>query len=170
MKNTRAVVLLLCLPATASFAQSLTAATWNKDPRIVAVRAVVSEIETAIKAGNYRHDITEFGYEQPYRDMLRETYTDKYGRIRKIAREAGSDDSALTWNYYYDQTGRLRFVFITGGAVNETEIEHRLYFDESGARLYEFQKLIKGPGYTFPHIWPDEDLIFNPKNFSLTDN
>jgi hypothetical protein len=54
----------------------------------------------------------------------------------------------------------LRFVFITGGATNGSELEHRIYFDETGKRIWEKQIYKKGPGYTFPTIWPDDQLQF----------
>ncbi len=52
--------------------------------------------------------------------------------------------------------GRLRFLFVKGGAVNDSAVELRIYFDEEGKRLWEDRKLVKGPGYTFINPWPDE--------------
>jgi hypothetical protein len=72
--------------------------------------------------------------------------------------QAGSDDSSLTWQHFYDEAGRLRFVFITGGATNGAQLEHRIYFDEAGKRIWEEHKYKKGPEYTFPEVWPDDQL------------
>lgn len=62
----------------------------------------------------------------------------------------------------YDENGRLRFALITAGAVNNTRIEHRVYFSKSGEKIWEIQKLLEGPGYTFPKEWPVDELIQNP--------
>ena len=84
--------------------------------------------------------------------------TNSRGRARFYQNEGGSEDSSLKREHYYDEAGRLRFVFITGGAVNGTELEHRIYFDETGKRIWEEQTFKKGPGYTFPAIWPEDQL------------
>jgi hypothetical protein len=78
--------------------------------------------------------------------------------VRYYEKQGGSDDSALKLQHYYDEAGRLRFVLITGGAVNGSELEQRIYFDEQGKRIWEEHKYTKGPGYTFPEIWPAEQL------------
>lgn len=78
--------------------------------------------------------------------------------MRRYEKQAGSEDSSLTWQHYYDDSGRLRFVFISGGAVNGARLEHRIYFDESGQRAWESHQYLKGPHYSFPKVWPDEQL------------
>jgi hypothetical protein len=99
-----------------------------------------------------------FEYCQPYEDTARMIAADSKGMVRFYQNEGGSDDSSLKWEHYYDEQGRLRFVFITGGAVNGSQLEHRIYFDETGKRIWEDQTYKKGPGYTFPEVWPDEQL------------
>jgi hypothetical protein len=76
---------------------------------------------------------------------------------------AGSDDSSVQTELYYDAKGILRFAFIKAGANNGTELEDRIYFSEYGKRIWEIQKLLKGPGYSFPNKWPDSDLFRDPK-------
>jgi hypothetical protein len=169
MKKILLTVLLIAGVYGSSSAQDLTAANWRKDPRIAAIRTIVAGIENAIKAGDLRRTQYEFEDPEPGQDREREIFTDKQNRIRKIIRSGGSDDSALTRNFYFDQDGRLRFVFITGGAVNGTSIEHRIYLDASGRRLYEYQTLLEGPGYTFPDVWPEEALVLRAADFSLTE-
>ncbi len=88
---------------------------------------------------------------------------DNLGTVRKYIEAAGSEDSALTSNYYYDHAGRLRFVFITGGAINGSQLEHRIYFDTRGKRIWEIQKYLTDIHYTFPSIWPKKDFIFEPQ-------
>ena len=81
---------------------------------------------------------------------------DSKGVVRRYEKQGGSDDSALTWQHYYDKAARLRFVLITGGATNGAQLEHRIYFDESGKRIWEEHKYLKGPEYFFPEVWPEE--------------
>jgi hypothetical protein len=100
----------------------------------------------------------KFAYCEPYEDTLRKLTVDSRGIARRYETQGGSEDSSLTTEQYYDQGGALRFVFITGGAVNGSVLEHRIYFDEAGKRIWEEHKYIKGPGYTFPEVWPDERI------------
>lgn len=111
-----------------------------------------------------------FEYCEPYEDTARTIATDSKGRVRFYRNEGGSEDSSLKWEHYYDETGRLRFVFITGGAVNGSQLEHRIYFDENGKRLWEEQTYKKGPGYTFPKVWPDDQLQINDPAAKFSSN
>jgi hypothetical protein len=47
------------------------------------------------------------------------------------------------------------------GAVNDSHLEHRIWFSPTGQRLWEEHKYVAGPGYTFPRVWPDEELAKN---------
>lgn len=139
-------------------AQQINKTNWQKDPRIVAVRQIVSGIQAGLKRRAFKISERKFEYCEPYEDTLRRMAVDAKDLVRLYVKEAGSDDSALKWQHYYDHGGRLRFVFITGGAANGSELEHRVYFDDAGNRIWEEQKYVKGPGYTFPEEWPDSDL------------
>jgi hypothetical protein len=90
------------------------------------------------------------------------SYSDTTGIIRKYIAETGSEDSALVSHFYYDETGILRYVLITGGAINGSELKHEITFDTRGNRLSETHEYIKGPGYTFPAVWPDSQIVFDP--------
>jgi hypothetical protein len=138
--------------------QEITKANWQQHPKIKEVRGVVERVEADLKKGIYKVSKRMFDYCEPYADTLRAMAVDAEGRVGRYEREAGSEDSSLQWKHYYDEGGRLRFVFITGGAVNGSELEHRIYFDEAGKRIWEDQKYTKGPGYTFPTVWPEEEL------------
>jgi len=134
------------------------AANWKNDARIQAIRKMVDAVNAALTRRHYKISQRKFEFCEPYKDTLRRIAVDRNGIVRSYVTEAGSEDSALKWEYYYDESGRLRFVFISGGAVNESQLEHRIYFAEDGKRIWEEHKYVKGPGYTFPEIWPDEDL------------
>jgi hypothetical protein len=136
----------------------LTQANWQQHPKIKAIRAIVQTVKTGLDSKAFKVQTREFEYCEPYEDALRSIARDARGRVRYYERQGGSEDSALKWQHYYDEAGRLRFVFITGGATNGAELEHRIYFDEQGKRIWEEHKYTKGPGYTFPEIWPAEQL------------
>ena len=136
--------------------EKITASNWQRHPKILQVRAIVNSVDASIKKGSFKISKREFEYCESYEDTLRKMAVDSKGVVRRYENEAGSDDSALTWRHYYDQLGHLRFVFITGGAANGAQLEHRIYFDESGKRLWEEHKFVKGPGYTWPEVWPEE--------------
>jgi hypothetical protein len=73
-------------------------------------------------------------------------------------RQAGSEDSALTFTHYYDTSERLRCVRITVKTTRGTVLLHRIYFDEAGKRILENYRYLKGPRQKFSAVWPVEDL------------
>jgi hypothetical protein len=136
----------------------ITKANWQQHPKIKAIRAMVQTVKNGMSRKSFTVKKRAFEYCEPYEDTERMIATDSRGRTRFYQNAGGSDDSSLKWEHYYDEAGRLRFVFITGGAVNGSELEHRIYFDEAGKRIWEEHTYKKGPGYTFPEVWPDEQL------------
>ena len=141
----------------------VTQANWQQHPKIKTVRGIVEAVNAGLRKGAFKISQRKFEYCESYEDTLRKKAVDPRGIVRMYEKQGGSDDSALTSKHYYDEAGRLRFVFITGGAVNGAELEHRIYFDESGKRVWEDHKYVKGPEYSFPEVWPDERLeMTNP--------
>lgn len=136
----------------------VTRSNWQQHPKIKAIRAIVQSIKTGMNRKSLTTKKRVFEYCEPGADTVRLIATDSGGRARFYQNEGGSEDSSRKLEHYYDTDGRLRFVFITGGAVNGTQLEHRIYFDETGKRIWEEQTFKKGPGYTFPQVWPDEEL------------
>jgi hypothetical protein len=136
----------------------VTRANWQQHPQIKRVRAIVQSVDASLGKGLYKLSKREFQYCEPYQDTVRLMATDARGRVRRYEKQAGSEDSSLTLKHTYDEGGHLRFVFIKGGAVNGSELEHRIYFDDAGNRIWEEHKYVKGPGYTFPEVWPNEEL------------
>ncbi len=136
----------------------ITQANWQRHPKTKAVRHLVQSVNAGIRKASFKTFKREFEYCEPYEDTLRKMAVDSRGVVRRYEKQAGSEDSSLIWEHYYDNLGRLRFVFISGGAVNGTHLEHRIYFDESGQRIWEGHKYVKGPEYSFPEVWPDEQL------------
>jgi hypothetical protein len=136
----------------------ITKENWQQHPQIRAIRAIVQSVKNEMSRRSFTVRKRVFEYCEPYEDTERVLATDSRGLARFYQKAGGSDDSSLKWEHYYDEAGRLRFVFIKGGAVNGSELEHRIYFDEAGKRIWEEQTLKKGPGYTFPAVWPEDQL------------
>jgi hypothetical protein len=153
-----AIGLVAFTSAPSQESQTITATNWRQHPKVKAVRNLVASVDVGIKKGVFKSSTRRFEYCEPYEDTLRKRVVDSRGVVRRYDREGGSEDSSLTLRHYYDPQGRLRFVFITGGAVNGASLEHRIYFDENAQRIWEEHKYVKGPEYSFPEVWPDEQL------------
>jgi hypothetical protein len=129
---------------------------------IIKINNIKDSIDKSIESGMLREKKKELGYSIPYEPTLKVIYTDKENAVYKYLQEAGSEDSALRSNFYYDNNHKLRFVLIYGRAVNGSELEHKIYFDENGKRISETHEYTKGEGYTFPEEWPEDQIIFDP--------
>lgn len=136
----------------------ITRANWQQHPKIRAIRNIVQMVKAGMMRKSFVVRKRTFEYCEPYADVERVLATDARGRARFYQTDAGSDDSALKTEHYYDEAGQLRFVFITGGAANGAKLEHRIYFDEAGKRIWEEQTYQTEMQYTFPVIWPDDQL------------
>jgi hypothetical protein len=136
----------------------ITKANWQQHPKIKAIRDIFQSVKIGISRKTLATKKRSFEYCEPGEDTMRMIATNSQGRVRFYQNEGGSEDSSLKFEQYYDEAGRLRFVLITAGAVNGSELEHRIYFDGTGKRIWEEQTLKKGPGYTWPEVWPDDQL------------
>jgi hypothetical protein len=168
VKRILVITIITTISAGYVYSQSpIISSNWMTHPDVVAIREVFTEIESRISDKEYDSVRAEQEYTQPYKDVLREAYFDSSGTLRKLTTSGGSGDSALTFHYYYDGEERLRFVFVLGGAVNGTAIEHRIYLNTESQKIWEIQTLIEGPGYSFPKIWPLDQLVLHPGDISL---
>jgi hypothetical protein len=132
-------------------------------PKIRAVRSLYRSIEGGISAGRLtKHKRTVESCNNGLPEN-RTFYFDAQKRVRKYVTEGGHDDYTLTFRYYYDVAGKLRFVFVTGGAINGSIMEERIYFDRRGALLRDERKWTTGPGYPFVDFVKDNLLQRNPR-------
>lgn len=147
----------------------ITAANWLRHPQIVDVRQIYEEIRTGIDGKRFKKEWTVYQDCTSRVDSARTVYRDRNG-ARYYYASGGSDDSRVDRNFYYDTKGVLRFVYITGGAVNGTAVQHRIYFDAAGKRIWEIQKRLAGPGYTFPRKWPEASIVRRPDKALYADH
>jgi len=131
---------------------------------IVAIRKIVNSVNISLKRGSYKTSMREF-----------ESCGESYFTRKRIARTAKGvaawyqdyseyEDSSYNFDYYYDEQGRLRFVFANARAGNGTRDQHRIYFDETGNRIWEANELVKGPGCPgcFQDPYPASELALDP--------
>ena len=122
-----------------------------KHPSVVEIRSLCQAVEESIarKTLVARHR----SYDCLPGESERSAFVDAGGRVRKLVRKGGSEDSAVTVEHCFDEAGQLRFAFFTAGAVNDSVLKLRRYFDAAGKMLWE-QRDLTGPGYTWVlDIW-----------------
>jgi len=155
---------ILLIPTLLALAPALQAQarTSESEREIAAARAVYQDVLRAASSGQLARRDSTIGCSP---DDLEEEVTrwiDSAGRIRQLTWVAGSDDHAETHRFYYDGSGRLRFIFVSRGAVNGTQQEERVYYAADGRLLRRRRTLVEGPGYPFAEaqpVWrPDEWL------------
>jgi hypothetical protein len=135
---------------------------WMNHPEIASIRHMCEKIENQIKADRLSVKKNKFEYCAPHEDTKRIIYFNSRGAVYKYIKAGGSEDSARKASFYYDGEGKLKFAFITGGAVNGTRFERRIYFNDRGRRIWENHRIVKGPGYTYPGVWPESDTEHDP--------
>jgi len=163
MKNLLPISTLCFLASAALYTlDTITERNWKNHPEIVEVRSLCQAINELKNAGKLKKMVRKFNFCMRYEDTIRTLYTDGEGKPRIYYYNGGSDDSALQRELYYDEKGMLRFAIIIASAVNGTILDHRVYFSQQGIKISEIQKLLTGPGYTFPKVWPEHELIKNP--------
>jgi hypothetical protein len=114
---------------------------WLNHPKIVAVRKQVE----AIEASHLQTEKKELCKDEPVGEFERDKGTDASGKIRKLVLQVGGEDGAMIDTYYYDASGKMIFVFETQNDVHGNSSEERVYFDASGARLWDVYRNAHDP-------------------------
>ncbi len=135
----------------------------------LAILNAQEDIENKIKSGFLKEQKKEYEYTGPGLSS-KTIYIDEKNNISKYIKEEGSEDSSLTYNFYYDKNNQLFYALITGGASNgldekdqaiSSELKHEIYFTE-GHKISEFHD-VTGPGYSWSELWPEDQLVFDPQ-------
>jgi hypothetical protein len=142
-------------------AQTITVKNWRSDPRILEVRAIYVTVNTLVAKKLLKLEQQKFGY-CPSWDLERSKFTAANGVVRRYIKAGGSEDSAVTFEHTYDARGRLRFVLVKAGAVNDTHLELRFYFDSAGKRVW-LDRRQTGPGYTFADADFVREMVWQPE-------
>ncbi len=142
-------------------AQTTTNNNWQSHPAILEIRGIYADVNALIAQKKLKLEQKAFGY-CPSWDLERKQYSSVNGVVRRYVKAGGSEDSAVTLEHTYDASGRLRFVLVKAGAVNDTHLEQRWYFDTSGKSLWVDRRMT-GPGYTFSDADFLREMVRNPK-------
>lgn len=154
-----AMIGLLAAAAAIAADQPVTKTNWIRHPRIEAIRALVQRIDAAVAAHRYRPEARSIECDEGRTQHDEAIERDPSGKIRKLQRSFGSDDSAYRISGYYDEAGRLRFVFATrGAAATDSSGEFRLYYAEDGTLLWRNDRNT-GIGYTWIADFPDAFVV-----------
>jgi hypothetical protein len=144
----------------------ITKANWQQHPHIIAIREIVSATNADLKKGTFKISGR----------VLKNCDSGQIITVRKIAHDSKGavpwyenygegQDASWDFQYYYDHAGRLRFVFAIARSANGTREQLRVYFDETGKRLWKTDKLMKGsgcPGCFSAYADSDKALAFDP--------
>jgi hypothetical protein len=165
------VVLATSRSVAADDAPILAEETWASDPQIQDIIKIFTEVQYKKEKNKLRSQRKEFDTCDPREDTERELIVDnkKIPRYYFYAKE--SNAASIKWEFYYDTAGKLRFSYIEAEAMNGTYIQHRIFFNSEGQRLWENQDLVDGPGYDFPREhWPDATIVMTPLQHFLAKN
>lgn len=139
--------------------QEITDDNWMIHPEIIKIREMYKDIEELI----IEESLTKKSNSATCYDgnliLEAKIFNDINGVTRKYFIEGGTGDSAGDSSYYYDETGILRFSFVSARAVNGTHNETRAYFSSKGRRIYTDRRSLEGLG------WPGgfRESIKNPQ-------
>ena len=152
-------------PMAATQETQLTESNWQQSPQILAIRAIVAPINAGLKTRAYK--ISERGFKNCENAFLvvKRIAKDSKGAPAWYENYSEGEDASWDFQYYYDQSGHLRFVFAIARSPNGTREQLRIYFDENGKRLWKTDKLLKGegcPGCFSAYTDSDKALVFNP--------
>jgi len=133
-------------------------------------KRIDQEVEDAIRQGRLTLEIRKLEVCEPFQDERRMLHRALDGIIRRYVAAGGSDDAYVTKRFYYDAGEVIALAVISATAVNGTQYQYRLRFDAKGRKLTERRMRIKGPGYPFPDVWPEEEIVRHPRDAFLADN
>jgi len=148
--------------------QDLTKRNWEHHPKILEIRRLYNEIQSKLKKNEFKYQQKEFS---KLPRSCRGTYpleyiavaTDKGERVRlyTVAQRIAHDDLLTTENFY-DESGRLRFVYMSNKSDELALIENRVYLDEQGKVFWDVKSEAKK--LTFGEITLDPWMIRNATN------
>jgi hypothetical protein len=142
-------------------AAEVTEANWRRHPQIKAVRGIVATVNTGLKKGAYKRSERRFEHcDDGSFDgvILRRIAVNAKGAPAWYEEYLESEDRSIDYHYYYDPAGRLRFVLLRGYSAGGGRRDVRIYFDETGRRIWEDHKFIRsgGGGGPWPAVWSSE--------------
>ena len=137
----------------------LTNENYQQDARIKVIEEMVQNVNTGMGSGAIATAKRVFEYCQPYGIVERDIAKNTSGSVRMYEERGGSDNSDRRIKRYYDEAGKLRFVLITDAVRGGGELVQKVYYDESGKRLWVENKVTGVPENSIPSNYPDDVLV-----------
>ena len=106
---------------------------WMHRDDVVEVRNIYKHINQDIKEANLLHESKSFPQDCSLERI--DIWTDGLGNVRKYAAQAGTEDSAMRKEAYYDKQ-TVRFIFITYGNIHGAKQEYRIYYGPKQQLIY----------------------------------
>jgi hypothetical protein len=124
-------------------------ATPSDTAAVRSAQSVFREVESALTQRQLTRQDTAVTCPPSGREGRGSIYADVLHRVRRLDLDGGGEDHSETIATYFDTLGRARFVFAQRGAVNGTQQEERVYYDERGRVIHRLLRQTHGPGYPF---------------------
>ncbi len=146
----------------------VTGTNWERHSRIIEIRTIYNEIQSKLARKQLKYETKDYTV---LPESCRGTYpmeylalaTDSDGRVRVYTRaQRISHGDLLTTQYYYDNKGRLRFVYMTNKSNEYATIENRVYLDEQGKVFWDVKT--EAAKTTFGEITEDPWIIKETTN------
>ena len=112
-------------------------------------QSVFREVESALAQRRLTRRDTAVTCPPSGREARGSVYTDALHRVRRLDTDGGGEDHTEAIATYFDTLGSARFAFAQRGAVNGTQQEERVYYDERGHIIRRVLRQTHGPGYPF---------------------
>jgi hypothetical protein len=81
-------------------------------------------------------------------------WRDSAGVVRRLDAQLGTDDMARMEHFYYDEHGKLRFIFGQYGHVSGAHMEERVYYDENRHEVRRLRERAAKGTYPFGGATP----------------
>ena len=130
----------------------------DEKKRIAESIAIYDEVKKALDDGKLVRTSRSFKECNPGTDVARTIAIDRKKRARFYARSVNTDDTSLSFAYYFDTEVRLRYSVIGGASAEGALLEVKIAFAEDGTRLSEEHRTLAGPEWKFPDAWPKKDV------------
>jgi len=141
---------------------------WQSHPDVVSTKMMYSELNEFIGFGLLRQKTQSFENCDVYQEWDRQLWSDK-GTPRRYLASYGTESAASTVEHTYDDTGMLRYVYISEGASGgdtenaEAVLEHKIYYNPEGTLLWHDKQYLNQDTSDTEDTKILEAVTFNPQ-------
>jgi len=114
-------------------------------PKIHEVQAVQEQIDNADFDDELEKKSSPLHCE--WGSLIRELWKDRDGTPRRYSMKVFGEETSGEVIYYYDAAGHHRFTFEEFRSTTGTHRVRRVFFDQSGSRIYRDREMLAGKDY-----------------------